>query len=135
MMPRIATVIPQLLQKGELNAAINKLSVDDEKTGLDDTEGASADILKVDGKRVNRGKYNKFNKKDDKEKGGEEFEIVVELNRKIQELRNCVKRIPPPKKMEFNFDFLKVKHKSKCKSTPIPESNLEKDLFFSVYFL
>lgn len=66
MMPRIATVIPQLLQKGELNAAINKLSVDDEKTGLDDTEGASADILRVDGNKFRKNKYNnnKF-KRDD----------------------------------------------------------------------
>merc|ERR1711894_234232 len=37
MMPRIATVIPQLLQKGELQANINKLSIGEQ----DEQEGAS----------------------------------------------------------------------------------------------
>ena len=68
MMPRIATVIPQLLQKGELNAAINKLSFEDDKTGPDDAEGASADIRKMDSSKFRKNnKYNK-NKKDDRDK-------------------------------------------------------------------
>ena len=66
LMPRLAKVIPQLLQKGELSAAINKLSMDSGETE-DDQEGASGNIYRFEKRNKKRFSKNKFGD-DDKSK-------------------------------------------------------------------
>ena len=64
MMPRFAKVIPQLLQKGELSAAINKLSMDDSEAG-DNHEGASGDIYRFERNKDRKFRKNKFGSDND----------------------------------------------------------------------
>ena len=65
MMPRFAKVIPQLLQKGELSAAINKLSMDDSEAG-DNHEGASGDIYRFERNKDRKFRKNKFGRRNNK---------------------------------------------------------------------
>ena len=61
IMPRIATLVPQLLQKGDLAAAVNRLSMEE----ADMTEGACSDVFRFSrGQRSanGMGKHNTFNK-------------------------------------------------------------------------
>ena len=61
IMPRIATLVPQLLQKGDLAAAVNRLSLEE----VDQDGGASSDVFRFSGgqKSANgRGRHNTYNK-------------------------------------------------------------------------
>ena len=63
IMPRIAAVVPQLLQKGDLASAVNMLTVGSDE---DETEGASQDVFRMEYKGNNRSKRfgdkNRFDK-------------------------------------------------------------------------
>ena len=60
-MPHIATLVPQLMQKGDLTAAVNRLSMEE----VDHDGGASSDIFRFSGGQRSanrRGRNNTFNK-------------------------------------------------------------------------